>query len=323
MNHFGVGGKVGEAAGYAVVKAHPQGDQQVGLVDGQAGVSHAVHSGHSDMEQVVGGERADAQEGGDDRYLGFFRQRFQFGVGVGDEDAVARQDEGAAGGVNQVASLGNLEVISRAGGIVAGQVEAVGPDKGHPVASQHIFGDVEQHRAGAAGAGDVKGFLDGRGDVLDFHNQHIVLGDGEGNAGDVGFLKGVAADGGARHLAGDGDHRDGVHHRAGNAGGQVGGAGAGGGGADADFAGGPGVAVGGHGGGLFVADQDVAQLGVAAEGAVKGQHRAAGQAENNIHSFLEQAFTDDFRAGQFHQFSSSADNSHRAKQRPVPLKGRA
>ena len=304
MNHLGVGGKIGEAAGYPVVKAHPQGDQQVSLVDGQTGVGHAVHPGHPDMEQVVGGKGADAQQSGDDRYLGLFGQFFQFGVGVGNEDAVAGQDERPLGLVNQFASLGNLDVVRRARGKIAGQVDAFRPDKGHPVAGQHIFGNVEKHRAGAAGAGNVKGFLDGGGDVLDFHHQHIVLSDGESNAGDVGFLKGVAADGGARHLAGDGDHGDGVHHCAGDAGSQIGGAGAGGGGADADLAGGPGVAVGGHSGGLFVAYQDMAQLGVAAEGAVKGQHRAAGQAEKDLDSFLEQAFTDDFRAGQFHQFSS-------------------
>ena len=123
---------------------------------------------------------------------------------------------------------------------------------------------------------------------------------GEGDAGDVGFLEGVASDGGAGNLPGDADDGDGVHLRGGESGDEVGGAGAGGGGADADFAGGAGVAVGGHGGGLFVADEDVAQLWVAGEGAVEGEHGAAGQAEDGIHAFPQQAFADDLRAGHFH-----------------------
>ena len=55
MDDFGVGGEVGEASGDAVVEAGAEGDDEVGAVDGQAGVGHAVHTGHTEVEHMVGG----------------------------------------------------------------------------------------------------------------------------------------------------------------------------------------------------------------------------------------------------------------------------
>ena len=97
--------------------------------------------------------------------------------------------------------------------------------------------------AGPSGSGDVEGFLDGRSHVLDFHNQEIVLGDGQRDASHVGFLECVATNSSARHLPGDCHHRHRVHLGGGDASNQVGGAGAAGGGADANPSGGAGVSV--------------------------------------------------------------------------------
>ena len=154
--------------------------------------------------------------------------------------------------------------------------------------------------AGTTGARDVEGFLDGRRDVAHVHHQVVVLGHRQGDAGDVGFLEGVAPDGGARHLSGDADDGHRVHLRRHQACNQVGGSGPGGGGAYSHFASGPGVAVGGHRGGLLVAYQDVTQLGIAGQRAVERQYSAAGQSENRVHAFPQKAFADDFRAGHFH-----------------------
>ncbi len=118
--------------------------------------------------------------------------------------------------------------------------------------------DIDQHGAGAAGRGDVEGLAHRLGDVLDVEDERVVLGDRDGDAGDVGFLEAVAADQPADDRAGDADQRHGVHPGVGDAGDQVGGAGAGGGQADAGLAGDAGVGVGGVGGGLLVAHQDVA-----------------------------------------------------------------
>ena len=59
-----------------------------------------------------------------------------------------------------------------------------------------VLGDVDEHRAGAAGGGDLEGFAQGRRDVFGARDEEVVLGDGQRDAGDVDFLKGV----GAEHL---------------------------------------------------------------------------------------------------------------------------
>ncbi len=84
-----------------------------------------------------------------------------------------------------------------------------------------------------------------------------MLGDGQGDAGDVYLLKSVLADERSGHLASDGHYRRRVHVRRSDAGHQVGGPRPRGGHADPYFARGPRVAVGSVSCGLFVAHQDV------------------------------------------------------------------
>ena len=160
-----------------------------------------------------------------------------------------------------------------------------------------VLGDVDEDGAGAAGAGDLEGLADGGGDVFGAGDEEVVLGDGEGDAGDVDFLEGVAAEDLGGDLAGDGDHGDAVEHGRGEAGDEVGGAGAGGGHADADAADGAGVAVGHVGGALLVADEDVVDGGELAQGVVDGEDGAAGVAEDGGGAFAGEGGPEDFGAG--------------------------
>ncbi len=89
---------------------------------------------------------------------------------------------------------------------------------------------------GPAGAGEVERLGDDPRDVVRLAHQEVVLGHGQRDARDVDLLEGVLADERAGHVAGDGDHGDGVELRGGDARDQVGGAGAGGAEADADLA---------------------------------------------------------------------------------------
>ena len=66
--------------------------------------------------------------------------------------------------------------------------------------------------------------------------------------------------------------------------------------ADADPAGGPGVAVGRVGAALLVADEDVAQLGVVAQDVVEGQDHAAGIAEEDVDALAEERLAHDVGA---------------------------
>ena len=81
---------------------------------------------------------------------------------------------------------------------------------------------------------------------------------------------------------------------------EVGGAGAGGGEADAGAPGDARVTVGGVCGSLFVADQDVLDVGVLAELVIERQNNAAGVAEEDIDALRTEAFHQDFSAGESH-----------------------
>ena len=57
------------------------------------------------------------------------------------------------------------------------------------LADGDVLRQVDQHRAGATGAGDIERFLDGFGQVLDVPDQEVVLDARPGNADRVDFLK--------------------------------------------------------------------------------------------------------------------------------------
>ena len=66
MDLLCVGGVVGEVAGDAVVEAHAEGEEQVGLLDGVVDPGFAVHAHHAERERVVGGEGSEAEQGAGD-----------------------------------------------------------------------------------------------------------------------------------------------------------------------------------------------------------------------------------------------------------------
>ena len=301
VDDFGVGGEVLDAAHHAVVEPHPDADKDIGLVDGDVGVGHAVHAGHADGEDVGLGEAANAEQGRDDRNLRLLGQGLQFVVGLGDDDAVAGDDDGALGLANQLGGLLDLRRMPWHMRVVAGQLDGLG------IAVLdffllHVLGNVDQHRSGPPRPRDVEGFLDRALEVGGVHDEIVVLGDRQGDAGDVGLLEGVLADGLPGHLAGDGDHGDRVHHGVGQTGDEVGGAGARGGPADADLAGGPRVAVGGVGGRLLVAYENVAESGVFGEGLVEREYRPAEQPEDGIDALFQESLADDLGSCAFHLF---------------------
>jgi len=69
----------------------------------------------------------------------------------------------------------------------------------------HIFGNVDQHRAGPTRLGDVEGLFHRSAQLPDVGHEVIVLGDGHGDASNVCFLEAVGAQHRCGHLSGDGD----------------------------------------------------------------------------------------------------------------------
>ena len=109
---------------------------------------------------------------------------------------------------------------------------------------------------------------------------------------------------GGAHLAGDGQHRDAVELGVGDGGDQVGGPGPAGGHADADLAGGAGVALGGEPAALLVPRQDHADLvAEPGQGLVQRHARPARIGKNRIHAVVDQRLHDDI--GPAHQFLAS------------------
>ena len=286
-------------AGDAVVEADAEGEEEVGFVGGVIGGDGAVHAEPLEGEGVGFGEGADAHEGGGDGDLGALGEFEQFGVGFAADDAAAGVDDGALGLFEEAHGLVEGDFVDFGEELVAAEVDFVGVD-GLGAAFLDVFGHVDDDGAGAAGLGDVEGFLDDAGDIVGVGDEVAVFDDGEGDAEEVGFLEGAAADHEGGDLAGDGDEGGGVEVGVGDGGDEVGGAGAGGAHADAGFAGGAGVAFGGEGAALFVAGEDGADEAAFAEGLVHGHGSAAGVGEDPFDAFFFEAFDEDFGAG--HQF---------------------
>jgi len=146
----------------------------------------------------------------------------------------------------------------------------------------------------------VEGLADGVGQVLNIGDQIVVLGNGQGYAGDVDLLEGVSADVGRCHLSGDTDDGGGIEHSGSNAGNHVGRAGATGGYRDTNLAGRSGVAIRHVCGALFVAGEHMVDLRVFGHGIVRGQNGPARIAEYHVYALPQQTFPNDFSAFEFH-----------------------
>ena len=122
-------------------------------------------------------------------------------------------------------------------------------------------------------------------------HDEIVLGDRHGDTGDVYLLERVAPDQAGADVAGDGDHRDGIHISGGNARDQVGRARARSGQAYADPTGRAGVTVRRVGCALFVGCQYMSNaVAVLVKCVIDIEHCAARVTENCIHALFDQYF---------------------------------
>ena len=247
-------------AGDAVIKSHAKSEEEIGAIGdfsgialgvftefaahGPVGVGGAVHAEPAQGEFVILRERAHTHDGGGDRDFGGFGKGPQFLGGFAGDDAAADIEHWALGFLDQTDDFVQLQIVRFRVRSVAGQINFGGPHRLGGLLL-NIFRKINDHRAGTAGLGDVKGFLHHARDIADVGDEIAVFHDPEGHAVEIGFLKCTLADHRLRDLAGERDEWCAVHPRISNAGYEVGGAGAAGGHAHAGFAGGAGVALGG------------------------------------------------------------------------------
>ena len=152
-----------------------------------------------------------------------------------------------------------------------------------------VLGDIDQHRARTSGRRNAERAADGVRQLLHMAHDEIVLGNRHGDTGDIDLLKRVAPDQAGADVAGDGDHRDGIHVSCGNARDQIGRARAGGGEAHADPAGRAGIAVRRVGGALLMGCQNMSNaVAVFVKRIIDIEDRAARIAENRIDALLDQ-----------------------------------
>lgn len=161
--------------GDPVVEPAPYGDDQVGLVERQARPRDTVHAGHAERQHVAARERADTEQGCDDRDLRLLGERLQLLEGVRDRHAVAGENHRAFGRVDELGRLLDRRLVALARRDVAGEVYRFRPDELCGLL-EDVTWNINQHRTGPAGAGDVEGFLDRPGDVRCVHHEEVVLG---------------------------------------------------------------------------------------------------------------------------------------------------
>ena len=199
--------------------------------------------------------------------------------------AAAQIQNRALGLIDHLRRLGDFVGVRRRRGLGATRLRPVADGNALQL---HVFGDVHQHRAGAARQRQREGARNHFQQRFGAVHQKIMLGDRHAQAIGVHLLKGVGADHALRHLAGDGHQRDGIQLGVGNRGQQIGGARAGRGQAHRRLAGGARHALGDKAGALFVAGQHVVDFGGRRQGVVKRQDGAAGNARQHAHTLALQ-----------------------------------
>ena len=151
---------------------------------------------------------------------------------------------------------------------------------------QDVFRKIDQDRAGATGCGNMKCLDHGGLQFGALFHQVVMLGTGTGDAGCVGLLKGIIADQVGWHLAGQADHRHGIHQRVCQAGNRVGGTGAGCNENNAGLAGRTGITLGGMDCRLLVTNKDVLDLVVLEQSVIDRKNGTTGIAEHDFYTLV-------------------------------------
>ena len=283
MDDLGIRREVGELARNAVGEARAYRNKQVGVGNRIVGVHGAVHAHQAQVQRVGRREGALAHKRVDHRDLQLFSHSKQLFLGMGGDDAAADVQDGALGFLHHLGSLADLAQVALHRGLVRRDKHVLGVLEHHFRAGK-VGRDVDEHRAGTAGVGDVEGLAEGLGHVLAALQQVAVLHDGHGDAHDVGLLEGIGADDAARNLAGDNHHGHAVHVSGGDAGYRVGGARAGGDDYHAGLAGCAGIAVGLVRCALLVAGKHVVDLLRVVQGIVDLDGLATRVAEHGVYA---------------------------------------
>ena len=264
---------------------------------GQIGFVSAVHAQHAQILPVVGRIRAQTHQRGGAGQAGQLDELGQLVRRIAQNHAAAEIHQRPFRCRQHLYGLFNLADVSV-------ENRLVGADKniflrvaelGHRL--RNVFGDVDNHRAGPAAAGNLEGFFYRGGQIIDILDQEIMLHTRPRHADHIDFLKRVRADGGRTDLAGNHHQRNRIGIGRGDAGERVGRAGARSHQGHADLAADTRIGVGRMCRSLFVPYQDMFEFVELEKRVVDFEYRAAGIAENVFDVFRPQTLHKDLCTG--------------------------
>ena len=169
VDDFGVGCEGGGSVATGR-RSGSDGDEQIALVGGEIGGVGAVHTDHAGEQPVIAGAGAAAHDGGGNRGVEPLDKGAELGhSSLGADDPAAHQHQGLPGPLNEIqqglnvprVGSGRLEIVAGPAehgpqpAVVGVLVEGEGLVMG--LGGGDVLGDVHQHGAGAAGAGDGEG----------------------------------------------------------------------------------------------------------------------------------------------------------------------
>ena len=281
-----------QRAGHAVVKAHTEGKDQVGILDRHVGMEFPVHAHHAQTQFMRSRERAEAEQCARHRRLGLDGELHQLLLRFRHQHAVSAQDDRLFRPLDQFHRLVQQVTRRVCHGLVAHQLDFFGIDKFTGL-DLGILADIDQYGTGPAAAGDIEGLTDRLRNFVGAGHKIVVFRDRQRDAGHIGFLEGVAADQVRGHLSRDEHHRDRIHHRRANTGNQIRRTGTRGRHRHADLAGGSRISIRHVRRTLLVPYQHMMD-GIIQHRIVDRHIRTARVAKDNFHPLTHQALPDYF-----------------------------
>ena len=174
--------------------------------------------------------------------------------------------------------------------MVAGQIHRHGV-VGNNLRDLNILGQIDEHRAGTAGGGNVERLTHHAGNVGGVGDEVVVLGDTTADLDNRRLLEGIGANHAGSHLSCQGDEGNAIHLGVGDGRHQIQGTGSAGGHAHPRPPGGAGIALGCKSPPLLVARQDRADpILVAGEGLMQRHAGPARIGKDHIHAMGNQRF---------------------------------
>ena len=253
-------------------------------IDRPVRVSSAVHAQPAERQGVRFRKRAHAHDGRRHRDLGGFGKLNEFFARVAGDNAAAAIEHRALGLLDQPDDFIQRHIVGLFVRVVTAQIDLLGKHRLRALLL-HILGNVNDHRAGPSRLRDVERLFHNPRNVIHVRDQVTVFHDRQRQAENVGLLERAFADHVLRHLARDGDDRNGIEVGVREAGDEVRRAGTAGGHAHPGPPGGPGVTFRGKRAALFVPGEDSANFLRPRQRLVQLHARAAGIGENGVHPF--------------------------------------